>query len=338
MIIERILIIGYGSIGKRHLKIARILNPNSEIWILRHNKSNEAKVPEFANGVFYNLSQALIFNPKLVVIASPASLHIESALAFSEIGANILIEKPLSISLNGIDQLINSRNSLNTKIIVGYNLRFLNSLQTFKKFIDLNLVGNIFSVRCEIGQYLPTWREGTDYKNGVSARKELGGGVLLELSHEIDYLIWIFGDISWINATISKQSNLEIDVEDTAHLIIGFTSKVNNNNLIANLNLDFIRHDTTRYCIAIGEKGTLRWNALTGIVDYFNLDLKKWSILSEHIPERDESYFTEWQHLFDCINNNTKPLVTLEDGIKVIKIVEAATKSNATQNRVNINN
>ena len=111
------------------------------------------------------------------------------------------------------------------------------------------------SVRCEISHYLPSWRPECDYRQGVSGRGELSGGALLELSHEIDYLRWIFGEAVWVNATLSRQSRLEIDVEDTAHLVIGFAPDNGGRQLIASVNMDFIRHDNTRLCIAIGEKG-----------------------------------------------------------------------------------
>ena len=118
--------------------------------------------------------------------------------------------------------LINICQSKKIALMTAYNLRFQPSLQEFRKQIKQQRIGKILSVRVEVGQYLPNWRPESDYRKGVSAQKKLGGGVLLELSHEIDYISWIFGDYKWVKAHISKQSNLEIDVEDTAYLLLGF--------------------------------------------------------------------------------------------------------------------
>ena len=100
-----------------------------------------------------------------------------------------------------------------TVLAIGYNLRFLSSLQKFKSILDDKIIGDVWSVRSEVGQFLPSWRPNSDYRKGVSAQYALGGGVLLELSHDIDYLRWIFGEVAWVQAVLAQQSDLEIDVE-----------------------------------------------------------------------------------------------------------------------------
>ena len=107
-------------------------------------------------------------------------------------------------------------------LMVGYNLRYMKSLIKFREILSKKKIGKILSVRSEVGSYLPSWRKDTDYKKSVSAKKKLGGGVLLELSHDIDYLFWLFGKVEWVSATIYKQSNLKIDTEDTAIITLGF--------------------------------------------------------------------------------------------------------------------
>ena len=184
--INRILIVGLGSIGKRHLRLARSLLPNSDIRILRHKASSE--VSEFSNGCFYSLKEAIAFAPQIAVIASPAPFHIPTAQALAENGIHLLIEKPLSDSLYGVTHLLATCKNKGTVLLTGFNLRFLPSLQRFRDLLCEGVIGKTFSFRCEIGQYLPSWRPKCDYRKGVSGRRELGGGALLELSHEIDYL------------------------------------------------------------------------------------------------------------------------------------------------------
>ena len=326
-LIERILIVGLGSIGKRHLRLARRLMPNVDIRVLRHQINYE--VPEHSNGSFSNLDEAVAFKPQIAVIASPASFHVATSQSLADHGVHLLVEKPLSSSLSGVARLLETCRDKNLILLTGYNLRFLPSLQRYKDLLDEGIIGNIFSVRCEIGQYLPTWRPDTDYRTSVSARSEMGGGVLMELSHELDYLRWIFGEVEWVKASLSQQSELEINVEDTAHLTIGFNPKDSKQRLIAQVNLDFVRHDTTRICTAIGEKGTLRWNGLNGDVSFYSAGSNEWIDLYSHLHHRDESYLAEWKNFMECVVQHKKPLVTGEDGLKVLEIIEAARSSHA---------
>lgn len=323
--IDRILIVGLGSIGKRHLRLARGLMPNADIRVLRHQNNNE--VPEYSNGSYTNLDESVAFKPQIAVISSPASFHVGTSQSLADDGVHLLVEKPLSSSLTGVAHLIGTCRDKNLALLTGYNLRFLPSLQRYKDFLDEGIIGNIFSVRCEIGQYLPTWRPDTDYRTSVSASSEMGGGALMELSHELDYLRWIFGEVEWVKATLSQQSELEINVEDTAHLTLGFQPKANKRQLIAQVNLDFIRHDTTRSCTAIGEKGTLRWNGLNGVVSFYSAGSNEWLELFSHLHHPDESYLAEWKNFMECVVQHKKPLVTGEDGLKVLEIIEAACSS-----------
>lgn len=332
--INRVLIVGLGSIGKRHLHLARELLPNADIQVLRHQQSDS--IPEYANGCFFSLKQAIDFAPQIAVIASPATFHITVAQALAEVGVHLLVEKPLSATVDGVQALLETCSKQKTVLLTGYNLRFLSSLQRFRDLLGESVIGRVLSVRCEIGQYLPSWRPDSDYRQGVSAQQALGGGALLELSHELDYLRWIFGEVAWVKATLSRHSSLEIDVEDTAHLTLCFASTSDDNQLIATVNLDFIRHDTTRLCTAIGENGSLRWNGLTGVVELFGAGAKEWRELFHHQHQRDDSYIAEWQHFITCVNEHKIPLVTGEDGLKVLQIIEAARKSSASACQVQV--
>lgn len=334
MLINRILIVGLGSIGKRHLRLARELLPNADIRVLRHQECTS--IPEHANGCFASLEQAIAFAPQIAVISSPATYHMSAALPLAQAGVHLLVEKPLSASLEGIPYLLETCREQKIALLTGYNLRFLPSLQRFRELLKENIVGRVLSVRCEIGQYLPSWRPDVDYRQSVSARKDLGGGALLELSHEIDYLRWIFGDVAWVNATLSRQSDLEIDVEDTAHLILGFSPAVDGHRLIGTVSLDLVRHDSTRICTAIGENGSLRWNGLTGLVEKFEAGAKEWCELFRHQHQRDDSYLAEWKYFLECIAEGVPVFPAGDDGLAVLQIIEAACQSSAAGSVVSI--
>jgi len=329
--VDRILIVGHGSIGKLHLKLARRFYPNSKIAVMRHKKCDD--IPEYANDCISSIDEALRFSPQIAVIANPAPFHLDIAMPLASSGVHLLIEKPISNTSVNIDTLRNMRDKQGNIVLVGYNLRFLPSLKEFRNKIQQGIVGKVHSVRCEIGQYLPSWRPGSDYRVSVSGRQELGGGVLLELSHELDYLGWIFGEIEWVRAHVSKQSDLDINVEDSANLILGFCKK---DQLVAKLNMDFLRHDTTRICTAIGELGSLRWNGITGTVEHFNQGDDAWSQIFKYQHVRDHSYTAEWKNFMKSIDEGNDIQATIEDGERVVQIVEAALLSSKSDRSINI--
>ncbi|SNZ20132.1 Gfo/Idh/MocA family protein [Cohaesibacter gelatinilyticus] len=331
----RVLIVGQGSIGKRHLAVARDLLPDAEIRILRHQPTDD--VPDLADGCLSAMADAVAYAPDLSVIAWPATHHIAVAQCLAEAGSHLLMEKPLSSNLEGTTKLMATCRAQDRVCMVGYNLRYVDSLQTYRQMISNGQVGRILSVRSEIGQYLPDWRPDSDYRTGVSARQELGGGALLELSHEIDYLRWIFGDVNWVQAVMCRHSDLEINVEDTVYLMLGLEPTSVAAQPVANVALDFVRRDPVRTCTAIGSEGTLRWTASEGLVEFYDPEKSVWQVVFRGGTVRD-SYYAEWHNLLKCIEGTATPLVSVEDGIRVLDIISAARAAADTGTRVNVQN
>ncbi len=320
--IKRVLVVGLGSVGKRHLRIVRDLMPTADIRVLRHKECSD--IPEIANGCFSTIEEATAFLPQTAVIANPAPFHVRIAMDLVSVGCHLLIEKPISVDTNGIMELIAAARNNSVLIQLGYNLRFHASLVYFRNLIHSGKIGRVLSVRSEIGQYLPTWRSDSDYRSGISARKELGGGVLLELSHELDYLRWIFGEVTKVSAILCKQSELEIDVEDSAFITLKFASSSGHPGPVASLCMDFVRHDTTRTCVAIGDAGTLRWNALDGVVELWKVSASEWDTVFHYQNRHDDTYQSELQHFLDCISKQVTPQVSAQDGLAVMRMIEAA--------------
>jgi predicted dehydrogenase len=320
--------------GKRHLSIAKRLLPEAEIQVLRRGSMKTAS--SFGVTEIHSLDEARRFLPEIIVISNSASEHVNTALEFIGTGVSIFIEKPISHSTQDIVRLIHALDTTGGSLMLGYNLRYLTSLQEFRRYLHEGLVGKPLSVRCEVGQFLPNWRPEIDYRKGVSARRELGGGVLLELSHEIDYLRWLFGEVNWVRATLLRQSQLEIDVEDTVHLTIGFEERSSAGQLVANLNMDFIRHDTTRSCTVIGDKGTLRWDGILGEVSLFKPGESDWTVIFTKGNGIEETYVLEWRELIRATQEKRSPTVTAEDGLRVIEIIEAARLSAKNGNQTEV--
>jgi predicted dehydrogenase len=322
---DRFLIAGLGSIGARHARIAREFMPGAMIAALRRQIPDEP-----APGIdvcFTSIADALKFEPDAAVIAGPAPTHLGMALELARSGVHLLIEKPIADRADGVQELLEVAAKRRVTIMTGYNLRYLPSLMRFRELVHAGVVGRILSVRSEVGQYLPTWRPGVDYRKSVSASATLGGGVLLELSHEIDYLRWVFGEARWVSAMLSRQSELAIDVEDTAFLTIGFARPEETGTIAAALCMDFVRRDTSRVCTAIGDAGSLRWNAVTGTVERYVPADAEWRVEFQHAGERDDTYRAEWSDFVACMRSGGRPRVTGEDGLAVMHIIDAARRS-----------
>lgn len=319
------LIVGLGSIGRRHARLARELLPGARIIALRHLGCGDDPGVEI-DACVTTVAEALRHEPQLAVVANPATHHVDVACTLARAGVHLLVEKPLASDSGPASELVELCEAMGVMLMVGYNLRFLPTLQHFRSLLGKGTVGRVLSVRAEIGQYLPLWRPGTDYRRSVSAQAALGGGVLLELSHEVDYLRWVFGEVGWVMADERRQGDLEIDVSDVAHIILGFEAPPARGP-VASLCMDFIRRDTTRTCTAVGEQGTLRWDALAGTVELFNGESAAWQRLLTDPPARDQSYLAEWRHFLACVADGTRPLVSGRDGLATLRVIDAVRES-----------
>jgi len=256
-VIDRLLLVGLGSIGNRHLNNIKRLIPDVDLAILRSRKGSGA-----VDGctVVSSIEDALQFNPRAAVICSPSSFHLETAIRLAEAGVHLFIEKPLSNKVDGVEELAEIVFRKNIKVMVGYNLRFAPSLRRLKELLLRGDYGRAQCVSAEVGQYLPDWRPDTDYRDAVSAREDFGGGALLELSHELDYLSWLFGDAVYVSGQVCKVSDLEIDVEDLVLAHIGF--EINGRRLPCSVQMDFLQRRPYRSCKIVCEHATLQWHAI----------------------------------------------------------------------------
>jgi predicted dehydrogenase len=315
---KRVLIVGSGSIAKKHLEVANFLIPDAEFKVLSiHGKSEiDSRL------LFSNKQDALDFKPAIAVIANPSSMHLSIAKDLAISGVHLLVEKPISNDLIGVNEFINECRKSNSVLMVGYNLRFSDSLNYFRSKLEKYLIGKPLIVKSEVGSFLPTWRTESPYENSVSAKRNLGGGVLLELSHEIDYLEWIFGSIQWTRATVMRQSSLKIDVEDSAILTFGIKNS-NNSNLVANLSLDFIRHDHVRNCLVVGELGSLKWDGIKQEVSVFEKGAKDWKLLFTSKQSTADTYVEEWRDFLHSIDTGDSPRASGIDGLNALQVIQA---------------
>jgi predicted dehydrogenase len=335
---KHFLVVGFGSIGRRHVRNLKKLFANCRITVLRHGNGCRELKKMAGNGVdgcVENLDTAVENNLTAAIIANPASLHLETARQLAEKKIPLFIEKPFSHSTAGLSEFVDLCDETGTELMIGYNLRFSPSLQKFRQLLSEGAVGQILSVRSEVGQFLPSWRPTQDYRLTVSAQKKLGGGVLLELSHEIDYLVWLFGNVESVTGIACRQSDLEIDVEDMAQLLLMFSKRIDGKNIIASVSMDFFRHDTTRNCTVIGTGGTLRWDGIKRSVELFEKTNRKWQLLYLDETDANSSYMRELRFFVEQIESDKIPSIgaSVYEAIHVVEIIEAIKTSSNRHGR-----
>lgn len=331
--INTALVVGLGSIGRRHLRLLREIRPNIKIIAVRH--SHESTQNYEADLSVYSIDEALKQDPDMAIVANPSPFHLETSRQLMSSGVHLLIEKPLSINTKGVEEFLKNCSKTKCKVMTGFNLRFLPCLEELKSEIKSGTIGKVLSVRVEVGQNLKTWRPEQDYSSSVSSKKRLGGGVILELCHEIDYILWIFGSVKWTIAHLSRQSSLDVDVEDTADILMGLKLKAfNQSEVNVSLNMDFTRHDNHRLFTVIGEKGTLKSNLIKGRLSHFSEKTDQWKDLSFNQVDRDYSYREQLKHFLCCIEENNTLRTTGEDGLEVLKVIDKIKESHSEESKL----
>jgi predicted dehydrogenase len=291
-----VAVVGAGSIGSRHQRILKQLG--HQVSVVSANSPDAD---------FRSMSDALERESfDYVVIASQTSQHVTdlSALINNRFSGRVLIEKPLFEKLHTLED-----NNFSFAA-VGYNLRFHPAIVWLKD--TLPKLGKLSSANFYVGQYLPTWRPDSDYRKSSSARDISGGGVLRDLSHELDLVQYLFGDWQQLTAVGGKFSDLEIATDDTFSILMTST----NCNAIS-VQLNYIDRIKQRYITINGNNGTVSIDLISNTAKFNDLDVK-FSV------NADDSYVA--QHLA-VISNDSQNTCSLSEALKVVETIQAIEKS-----------
>ncbi len=332
----KVLIVGLGSIGRRHLKNIKAIDPRIKVAVLRqHSKKGrlgELKAP--VEKVFFKKRDALHWQPDIVFVTNPAPFHIKTALTFAKRQAHLFIEKPLSVETKNVAELLRVCKKHHLVLMVGYVLRFFEPLKLMKKTLEEGTIGRVLSVRASVGRYLPDWRPYGDYRLNVSARRELGGGAVFELSHELDYVRWFAGEIKEVSACLDTIGDFAIDVEDIAEINLRFK-----NNAMGNVHLNMLDRSANRSCRIVGTNGTLQWDSSDDkhFVRLYSSKTNSWvDVLPLKSLDHNQMYLDELRHFFDCVHHKIQPLVNGVEALRIVEIALAAKKSAQKKETVKI--
>lgn len=327
----RVLVAGMGSIGRRHLQNLRALQPDLHVTVFRPRTQAPPDLP--CDEVLYHWEQVLAGRYDAAILATPAPQHVPAALALARAHVHLFIEKPLSDSLAGVEELLELGRRNGRVLMVGYNLRFHRPLQVLRRAIEEGRIGRVLSARAEVGQWLPDWRSGQDVRDSISGRRDLGGGVVLELSHEIDCLRWLVGsEVCAVSAQMGHVSDLPIDVEDVAEITLRFA-----NGALGHAHLDMLQRPPARACRIIGATGQLAWDAQSQAVRWCPLETGVWTELpAGPAPDRNDMYVEELRHFLQCVREGRPPPIDGAEGRRTLEVALAAKRAAAEGREVRL--
>lgn len=317
----KFMIAGLGSIGRRHLRNLVTLGERDIILYRTH----QATLPdeELAGyPVMTDLEDALAQHPEAVIVANPTALHLDVAIPAAEAGCHLLMEKPVSNSMDSIDRLRKAVSSGKGQVLVGFQFRFHPGLIQIANMLREGAIGRPLSVRVHWGEYLPNWHPWEDYRIGYAARSDLGGGVILTLCHPLDYLRWLLGDIQELFAFGGYLNDLELQVEDTAEISLRFASGV-----VGSVHLNYNQRPAVHCLEIVGTAGTIRWDNADGAV-LISRAGAAWEITP--VPdgfERNWMFMEEMRHFIAVGKGIEKPVCSLEDGISALRLALSAHQS-----------
>lgn len=323
----KFLIAGFGSIGRRHFRNLKTLGQN-DLLLLRSGKSQLPEDELAGHIVEHSIDAALAHRPDAVVVANPTALHLDVTIPVARAGCHILLEKPVSNDMGRVDELRAAVTASGSRVLVGFQFRFHPGLLKAKELLGSGILGKPISVRAHWGEYLPGWHPWEDYRKGYSARGDLGGGVVLTLSHPFDYLRWLFGEVDSVSATTARSGQLDIEVEDQADVDLGFTG-----GLRAAVHLDYLERPGLHWLEIECTEGVMHWDAGTGNLRIsFSDDRPEQNYPVPDGFDRNHLFLDQTRHFIEVAKGTAEPGCTLEDGIKALQIalaVHASAKTGA---------
>lgn len=311
-----VLIVGTGSIGRRHIASLQNLLVTPSWIFLRRQASPDALSDSLHARIETDITAALAHKPRMAVIASPSSEHAGVLITLLQAGIPVYIEKPVVTRPDECAQLQTLLATIPSLTQVGCNLRFLPSLQHLKRQITQGLIGRVIRADFQAGQWLPDWRPQQDYRQSYSADPALGGGVLFDLIHEIDAARWLLGDFVQATGFSAHASALEIQSDDVAALVLRQST-----GLLATVGLDYVARRPLRRYTIIGEDGTLVWDLPARRLWHFTADYTHQFPLENQDFDVKATYPAAMQSFISAILTQQPSEQPLAEGIAALQLL-----------------
>lgn len=339
----KFLIAGLGSIGRRHFRNLISLG-ETDLILLRTRKATLPDDELAGYPVETDLAEALKkHKPDAVVVANPTSMHLDVAIPAAEAGCHILLEKPVSHSLERLDVLQSVAEKHGSKILVGFQFRYHPTLNKARRLIQSGTLGSVLTVHAHWGEYLPQWHPWEDYRQSYAARADLGGGVIITLTHPLDYLRYLLGEVNSLWAFNGHISPLEVDVDDVAEIGLKFAIGA-----VGGVHVNYFQRPPVHRLEIVGTNGTLRWDNADGILHLHKMPAAFGSF--SHQPptpmtesfsppqdfERNQLFLAQTRHFLEIVRGESEPVCRLEDGVQALRLALAAYEAQQRGQRVDV--
>ena len=323
-----IAVVGYGNMGQRHIDSLQVIG-GCKVVVVRRDVTQPLLPRHRHLKIINSLELAIEEGINAVIISNVTSAHASSLMLAMKHKLPVLLEKPVADNLSVLEKLETEAELKADKVLVGYDIRFCGALDHLKHLLNSGQLGDIAFASLDAGGYLPNWRPDLDYRDLYSSNRKLGGGVTLDLVHEIDAMLELFGQPTSLTSTLVRKGNLDLDVEDFAQLTFDFKSGP-----IITMSLDYLRRPFTRKYTLVGSEGTVVWNAQKGtITTYDDSALVGSDTWNEQLPNAFE---LEMRHFLDVLDGTSLPVVTLNEGIRSARLALLAKVSSQTGKRIDL--
>lgn len=321
-----ILIVGTGSIGKRHIDNFTNHFDNIDIVDINKERLDDVRSQYNVRNAYTDFEKAFLENKYLATaITAPPHVHLPIATAAAKNKSNLFIEKPLGINTSGWNDVIKVCDENDIISYVAFCHRHIPYTQRFKEILKSKKYGKVLHANVRWGSYLPDWHPWEDYRTFYMAKKEQGGGALLDESHGVDLARFFFGEIKMVSAIIDNLSSLEISSDDSAFLTLK-----SENGIIIQISFDLYSRNPRVSFEAVCEHGTIIWDRVDHEIKIFDKAGDKW--INEKYSRDDlmSMYPTQALYFYECIKKNIKPDLDIHDGLATQKVLDAAFESSET--------
>jgi predicted dehydrogenase len=320
-----VIVIGAGSVGRRHGRNLSSLGCRISAVDPRPDRLEEFEREVELIGGYESLNEGLsVDGLSGAVIASPPSAHVPQAMAVLDAGLPLLLEKPVAPHLDEAMLLRNRVKSGGGSVLVGYTWRWWPPLRRARELLEQGVIGRVIHAHCRMSSHLADWHPWEPYQDFFMSSADLGGGALLDESHWIDVAMWLFGTPQWVCARIGKLSTLEIETDDNVDMVLGFEGGPQ---VVIHLDL-YARPHEKSLCF-VGENGTLLWSEAPNRVAFSRDATGAWNEESFNC-QRNEMFLGVAEEFLSILHGQAPRSCTVESGVAVLRVVEAARESNLT--------
>jgi predicted dehydrogenase len=327
---RHILILGTGSVGKRHARNLHALGCTISCMDPRGDRLEEIAAEGVPLRAAYRSledawSRAESFDG--AVVASPPRFHVDQSIAALSRGIPVLLEKPVSPDLEDALRLEGELRRSRAPLLLGYTWRWWPSLARVKELIAQQVVGRLRHVTFTMAAHLADWHPWERYQDFFMASRELGGGALLDESHWLDLMIWYFGMPESIFARVEKLSGLEIETDDSVDMLVSYPG----NRLRVVLHLDLYRRPHEKSIQFVGDDGTIEWEP--NRIQIGKTPEPQWEI-ERFEQERNEMFVAVAREFLEVLDGRPVRTCTIADGVQVMRVVEAARRSSREERSI----